>query len=359
MKTKFKKVLVCAVVGASLILNIGSVQAADRAYDRLSMSMTGNRYLYSNNPEKITTTYLPSGTTGKCTLNRVVSAGALYDVEFSHTNMTGTQLTVAVLITNNSGATANITVLNKSSAANGTYDIMGAAVEKEYWSTSKYESKSLANGASEIICSANISSANYSTGIGKVMFKADRSVNCKVVYMRTGTTKVAAGKLPALSAGELSGQTTSECKYDGRTVIYDYNTSKNKSFYLNMDPSTHNYYNNGEFEKPVWFLPNSREYNQGNWGISYNMRLNNCGGKTLYIQPDWDNIKYTSTNSYTIYDPYTTSWKAFTLRRGQFATIKLPNSSSFIFNFVLAGGDSGHEYFTFIKPTSGTSYAVN
>lgn len=370
MKTKLFKKVITLALSSIILLSSMAYAAVGQPYDRLSMSFTGNRYIYSNNPEKITTTLI-AGTTGKNIVNRTVTPGQKYDVEYSHTNMTTIPLTVAVILKNNTNVKANIAIYNNAAYQNEAYDVVGSKTEFDYWSIAKYSTKTIDPGKSCVLIRSNLNAADYSTGVGKVLFQSDVAVNCRVAYFKTGTSDDAAGNLSDLTAGDTVSTTTNECLNDGRTIIYDYASAINKAFYLNMDVAytdstgkvldPHNKYNANEFQKPVWYLPSSREYSQGNWGINYNMRLDNAGGKTLYIIPDWTNIKYLGSNSYTIYDPYTSSWKNIKLYKSSldYAVIKLPNKSSMIFNFVLAGGDCGQEYFTFTAPTTGHAVPVN
>ncbi len=384
-KKNYIKKLICLALIISISLLPTLVFAVySSSYDSLSFTQTNNSYIYSNNPEKIYSSYLKNGI-GAYTIKVQLEANKSYDVEYSHANYTGVPLTLAVILTNKGPGDATITKMNNWSAANRSYYVIGSEVETEYWSNAKYSTKDLNAGTSEIYLRSDLNSANASAGVGKILLKANTSnVECKVVIFKTGTSLATVLGLPVfdcMNTGSSNGSGTGKATgtglygHDGRMATFDYNTSVYKSFYLDCFSDYVSKYNENEFEAPDQYLPYSGWQSnapqvsprppvspgllQGSYGIMYNIIMKNAANKTLYLVPDWDNITYNNYQFYTIRDPYTSSWKTVSVQKPGYISIKLPNSTSFGFNWVLAADDCGMLYCTFNKPTTGTAYPAN
>ncbi|WP_024833250.1 hypothetical protein [Ruminiclostridium josui] len=86
---------VCLALFISILLTSTLVFAAYSPNDSLTFTKTNNSYIYSNNPEKIYSSYLRNGI-GAYTIKVNLTANKAYDVEYSHSNYSGVPLTVAV-----------------------------------------------------------------------------------------------------------------------------------------------------------------------------------------------------------------------------------------------------------------------
>lgn len=334
-----KKIFSVIIIIALSLSTFSSVfAAANQANDPLNFSHIGNRFIYSNNPENIESEGY--------TISQKLDAYVNYDAEFYHWNYSGSNMRIGVLICNTNNTSATVKVYNHNASAKTTSSQYGLSVTAQmlanYWngtgSTTYY---TIPANSVKFICYEDVSNANVAAG--KVLFKPQSSnLYCKVVAVKT-TNISGAISVPKLQ--NMHDQTTGYFMDDTRYAVYNYNTATHHSFYLNLFKASGNATpNNNEYQNATQ-LVHGGIYNDldGNFGITYYLKLKNCVGKTMKITPDWDSIHFYWTSfpqNYTYFDGYT--WKTLYFNDSSSRTIPITNEN---FKFILPGGNTSNVRF--------------
>lgn len=345
---KFKACFLVGFVISSLLLVNTTFAAPNQANDSLAFTPNGNKYIYSNNPEQIQSTNMGNGV-GAYTISQKLVINQSYDAEFNHTNYTGDNLVMGVMICNVGSSPEDVRVYNNKASTVGTvYTKVGADTEKNYWTaTAGSTVKTVPDGETLMILTTNTIPALNSV-VGKVLFTPlGNNLYCKIVYFKPGYAGQAISFPQAKANG--SKTVTGFFDHDARQVTYNYSSAAKKAFYLSLwKPISPAVANTSEYETIQNPLPGAGTTNVGNYGVCYNILLQNAGGKTLSITPDWDNVHNNgwSSQQLAIYDG--TTWVSHRFENNTSWSITVPSSNQNI-KFILPAGNTGNVYFKFIN----------
>jgi hypothetical protein len=312
-------------------------------------SHTGIAYIYSNNPERIEIT------TGAYTIEKYLTAGSYYDVEFYHYAAVANRQ-VGIAIQNKGSSQATITI-SASAARKGQGYIAAAAVEQDYQNNLGSTTKIVApNGCQWVLVPlSGLAVGEYA--VGKVRLQSNTAnVVLRVVYGPAGD-----GALTSMSTSygvapyttpttSFSGQTTGYFTHDGLATTVDY--ALMQSFTLpgwdsSLFPLPRPFVRN-EYEDALSIPTPHGAYGPGstpssivvpgNYGMAYAVTISGASGKHVTITPK----RYPATIVVRV--PPTSSWVTYTISGGDYPPFSI-NSASWVLGFVQPGGNSSN--FTF------------
>lgn len=320
----------------SLLTFNSAYASADHSNDPLIFSNVGNRFIYSNNPENIHS----EGYSIMQKLDPKVN----YDAEFYHWNYSGNTMRIGVIICNTNNTSSKVKVYNhiaseKTSSGQSPYNVT-AKMLANYWNgkgSSKYYT--IPPNSVKFICFEDVTNANLAAG--KVLFQPQSSnLYCKIVAVKTTNINAAIGvpKLPD------AHQTAGYFMHDTRYAVYDYNKANHHSFYLNLYKAVGNATSNiNEYEDAIKLINGGTIHDlDGNFGITYYLKLKNCIGKKMTITPDWTSCHSNNSYSqnYTYFDG--NSWKTLYFSNNSKKSITITNEN---FKFILPGGNTANILF--------------
>jgi len=324
-----------AVILSGLILQIPSNASAVQI--GLTFSHSGNKYIFSDNPESI-----PSS--DRYTIEETLSSSYTYDIELYHHNLTGSTKRIGVAIYNPNASSATITVYAKKTGYSNTDQSsevdLTAPLQRDY---------QMGIGATTL----SLSGYSYAflvyvdTPTGKLVnekVKIKSSLSNVKMRIFHGPTSVTAQQVFSYSRDSASGSstTTGFFQNDGLSNSTSIDASSYPSFVLSeWRPSL----NQNEYETGTNVLGSSQL--GGNYGMVYTITINNPGGKRIKITPNWS----ASGNNYA-------RIVLWTAANGWYTTTKITpysywimatgTGATFTFKYVLPGGNFGNFKFEVI-----------
>ena len=314
---------------------------------------TGIAYVYSNNPENIGPTdkipWTPVPVTGAFTIEKKLTAGSLYDVEFYHC-MKVAGMEVGIAIQNRGSSTATITVSAKATRSDGGRD-SATLVETDYQNGKGSTTMTVApNGAQWVLLIDNLAVNNYV--VGKVKLKSDvADVWIRVIYGPAGVPASTVMSYPQTThyitpgPGNYSGTTTGYFTHDALSAPVNFPTVSSFVLpWLSTDPQPPI----SEYEAaitnppphgPCGPRPTGDVVLGGNYGMVYQITIAHASEKTLKITP----LVYPAT---IVVQTPDSSWAKYSIDVdiGGSQTFHI-TSDPLLFKFVQPGGNSSN--FTF------------
>jgi hypothetical protein len=323
---------------------------------------TGIAYVYSNNPENIGPTdkipWTPVPVTGAFTIEKKLTAGSLYDVEFYHC-MKVARMEVGIAIQNRGSSTATITVSAKATRSDGGRD-SATLVETDYQNGKGSTTMTVVpNGAQWVLLIDNLAVNNYV--VGKVKLKSDvADVWIRVIYGPAGVPASTVMSYPQTThyimpgLGNYSGTTTGYFTHDALTTSVDF--SQGQSLFVLPGWSTDPQPPISEYEAalatppphgPCGPLENSNGVVLGgNYGMVYQITIAHASGKILKITPN-SVSPAPGSGTIVVQTPDSSSWAKYSIDVGGSQTFPI-KSAPWVLKFVQPGGNSSNFTFTII-----------
>ncbi|ANB57677.1 hypothetical protein GFC29_3111 [Anoxybacillus sp. B7M1] len=335
MKLKKVKILIALIISFCFA---SMVNPAEAAY-LVSMTQSGNKYIYSNNPESIQGTMVSSSPYGKYTIDQPLQSSTTYVAEFYHHNYTGDSLRVGIAIKNNNSYTANVRVQNKAILA-GQYTLeTSTSVLRDFGNSTNDQTISIPANSTVTILYTDVPTQYIVNG--KVKFTPQAgNMNARVFFISTSKYNVNnIFSLPRATSAN-SSMTTAFFNYDTRTV--NVNAATTPSFYLSAYQD-----NPGEYETGTNVLGSSKLL--GNYGIVYDVYLSNAAGKRIKITPNL--ASQGATQAQIVLWTASNSWYRTTyVNRSSsqpYWLMSVPSDGHF--KFTLPGGNFGNVLFEIIN----------
>jgi len=303
----------------------------------LTFSHSGNKYIFSDNPESI-----PSA--DKYTIEETLSSSYTYDIELYHQNLTGATKRVGIALYNPNASSATITIYAKvtgtSNTAQSSEVDLTAPLQRDYQNGTGATTLTLLANSYSFLVYVDMPTSKLVNE--KVKIKSSLSnVRARVFH---GPTSVTAQQVFSYSRDSASGSstTTGFFQNDGLSNSTTIDASSYPSFVLSeWRPNL----NSNEYETGTNVLGSSQL--GGNYGMVYTITISNPGGKRLRITPYWAGsgnnyariVLWTSTNGW-----YTTT----KISPNSYWLMATGTGATFTFKYVLPGGNFGNFKFEII-----------
>lgn len=330
----------------------------------------GNNFIYSDNPENIK---LHSKDT-----NVFSSLIYLYgtelenkykDVEFYHfiaKNYYEPACRIGVAIKNPNNKSVKVTYKGECYVEDCSGDLPRLTnvsyVLKNFKNKTKITSIVVGAKQSVVVWGANFktSRVNSKFVFGRATIKATMTVQLRVFAADKNKTATDIFRVSKPISGNGLGQFCGELNYTQKDAILDANS--NNTFTICEWPNLTETDSRGLtdkeiFEKKIGLLNNINEYggvieskencksiNAGNYGVTYNIRINNASGKRIKITPQWSaRVGITNPIASIVYCINDGEWKIAPIISPNMCWIReLGTAPTATFKFILAGGNSGN-----------------
>lgn len=310
-----------------------------------TFSSSGNHLIYVNNPESFG---LNSG--DLIYLYGTDLDNSYKDVEFYHhlynSWSNAGACRVGVAITNKGSEPAIITYKGSCTATLDGYNfavIEDTAQVLKNFQNAEYQTVTLNPGEKKIVWSDDFRfTPGFSEFVyGRAQFKSNQNSGVRMRVFAAGQTKTAEEvfKEPLPIKGVGYGF-CGELSYSEKNITLDADSSNNTN--LCEWPQSLNTY---EYDGVVKSKTGASKYHAGNYGVVYNMTINNAANKKIIISPKWSQDRSYATLVYSVNNgPWIVGEKITT---GMFWIEELGYEQTANVKFMLPGGNCGNYYVSF------------
>lgn len=325
-----KRFFALALAALSVFSLMASASAANSSYSGISFTNgVTRRFLFSDSPEIIT----KSNSTNGYLAGTTFKAGERMDFELYHHNNTGMTKRFGIVVQNGNSTAATLTLHNK---AIGTAS--GASQQSEQLMTAPMVMNYLQSSSSTVTVPANSSVfvlykdvPNGNMVDGKLSMTSNKgNVYARIVYGNTTTaasTYFNIAKEEAAQSSYFSGQ----LNYVQKNATVDAN--KVSAFVLGEWPADRNFKNSNEYTTVLSHKSGSLDKLAGNFGVVYQIKLQNLNGRKVILTPDWGN---TMRKSVDIVFKDSTGWHTTGTKTSGTQNMALVNDT---LSIVIPGGN--------------------
>jgi len=265
---------------ALLVVCSFSVPAAN-AFTPLTFAKGGSRYIYVDNPETITSSMVSSAPYGAYTFEQTLDANYSYTTQFYHHNNTGSgnYMRVGVALYNGNSTTARVKIGKKAVVSGSSTLGTASSAEVNYGNSTNLQDIYVPAMSYVFLVDQSVNPGYIVDGKINIT-PAASNMKIRTFYTKSGYNTTAQS-IFSLGAAPSDGdqRTTGYFLYDTR--------------YANANIATQNYFylsayqwNQGinEYETAQKYVGNPILW--GNYGIVYDIQLQNAAGKTIWIYPN-------------------------------------------------------------------------
>lgn len=272
--------------------------APEREESKAAQSITydtnsGNNFVYSDNPEYLSTSYYDMHYLWGCSLGVAYKDVECYQVLTNGQVTSTAQCRVGVGVQNTTNSTVTIYYRSNGASMNNSSDASAQVLTRDvltnfqnagssYLSTtiSPYNVKyifgitdNFAANTSKFFTIRGQLRSSLASGVYMRVFAAGSDTMNDMIKLFTPTTPIAGA----------SPQFTGETDYTVKNALIAANTSDTWTLFAakNLNP---NEYNNVLFYKTG---SNYLNYSAGNFGVKYNFTITNAANKKIWIVPNW------------------------------------------------------------------------
>lgn len=280
-----KRMAAMMMVLTTVATMIGSAGAV--SYNGVNMTTgVARRTLFSDNPENITS----SNSTNGYLAGTTFSANERMDFEFYHHNYTGSTKRFGVVVQNGNSTAVTLTLNNKAIGTSGSDAaselLMTAPVARNFFKSTA-TTVTIPAKSSQFVLYSDVPSGKLVNG--KLSMTSNKgSVYARIVY---GNTSTAASTYFNITNQEKANgsQFSGQLNYAQKNVTVNANTTTAFMLgeWVGKVNGTRPFKNTNEYTTVLSYKSGGSECLGANFGIPYQVTINNASGKRLKITPSW------------------------------------------------------------------------